>query len=307
MSSRMVLYLLLLVPALCFGANREMQELQRDVALLQQQVRDLQRSQDDKLGEMRAILNQTLDAAQKTATALAVLESGMRDRMRDQEKSVAAPVASLGAKVDTMANEFGGLRDSIADLTARFGKLQQQLVDLSSAVRTMQTPPAPPPGAVPLGGAPSGPGASGGPVPSAQDLYQTALRDRQGGKLDLALQEFNDYLKYYSNTDLAPNAQFYLGDIHYSQGSYTQAVSEFDAVLEKFSDNEKTDDALYMKGMSLVRMGQKTKGAQEFRELIRRFPRSDLAAKAREQLKALGLSAGVSTPARSIPARRGRR
>ena len=49
MKSRSLLVCLLLaVPALAPGASKEIKELQRDVALLQQQIKDLQRSQDEK-------------------------------------------------------------------------------------------------------------------------------------------------------------------------------------------------------------------------------------------------------------------
>jgi len=60
-------------------------------------------------------------------------------------------------------------------------------------------------------------GASGGPAPSADTLYSNGLRDITSGKYDLARQEFQDYLKHYGDTDLASNAQFYLGEIAYSQ------------------------------------------------------------------------------------------
>ena len=46
------------------------------------------------------------------------------------------------------------------------------------------------------------------------------MRDRSGGNLDLALQGFQEYLRYYGNTDLAPNAQFYIGQIHYDKNEF---------------------------------------------------------------------------------------
>ena len=45
-----------------FGASKEIQELQRDVALLQDQVRTLQRAQDEKFAAMQALVQQTLTA-----------------------------------------------------------------------------------------------------------------------------------------------------------------------------------------------------------------------------------------------------
>ena len=99
--------------------------------------------------------------------------------------------------------------------------------------------------------------------------------------MELAVQGFTDYLKYYGNTELAPNAQYYIADIHYSQGDLETALKEFDTVLEKYEDNNKTADALYMKGMTLVKNGRRrTDGATEFKELIKRFPNNDLAKKA---------------------------
>ncbi|MBM3773707.1 MAG: outer membrane protein assembly factor BamD [Acidobacteria bacterium] len=276
-----------------FGASKEMQQLQRDVAQLHEEIRDLQRAQNERLTALEVLLKQTLDTANRAVTNVAVLESGIRDRLREQEKSVTGPVASVGAKIDQMSHEFLALRESIADLTARMGKLQQQIVDLNNVVRSMQAPPPPPPGAAPSGAL---------NVPPAETLYQNALRDRSGGKTELALEQFADYVKHYGDTDLAPNAQYYIGEIYYSDGELEEAIKNFDLLLERYPDNEKTDDALYMKGVTLVKQRKLTQGAQEFRELLRRFPRSEHAPKAQAQLKAFGLSAPA--PARKAASRR---
>jgi tol-pal system protein YbgF len=132
---------------------------------------------------------------------------------------------------------------------------------------------------------------------SATDLYNNANRDRNGGKLDLALQEYGDYLRWYGNTDLAPNAQYYIAWIHASQGDYTSAIREYDAVLEKYPDNNKTPDAMYGKGVALSKMGRRTDGAREFQELIKRFPTNGLASQACTQLTNMGLRCptGAST------------
>ena len=54
---------LALAPAALFGANKEMVQLQRDVALLQEDVRTLQRSLDEKMSALRTLVEQTLAAA----------------------------------------------------------------------------------------------------------------------------------------------------------------------------------------------------------------------------------------------------
>src|SRR5271168_2944638 len=86
-----------------FGASKEIQELQRDVALLQDQVRTLQRGQDEKLAAMQALVQQTLDSVNRTTSALAVMENKFNDAMQQQRQSVSGPVASVGQKLDQMA------------------------------------------------------------------------------------------------------------------------------------------------------------------------------------------------------------
>jgi tol-pal system protein YbgF len=147
------------------------------------------------------------------------------------------------------------------------------------------------------GGAPAAAAVNDTPSMSASDLYANAQRDRQGGKLDLALQEFGDYVRWYGNTELAPNAQYYIASIHASQGDYDNAIREYDMVLEKYPDNNKTADAMYGKGVALARLGRRTDGAKEFQELIKRFPGNSLSGQACTQLTNMGLKC-PSAPAR---------
>jgi tol-pal system protein YbgF len=129
-------------------------------------------------------------------------------------------------------------------------------------------------------------------------LYQNATRDKLGGKNDLALQEFNDYLKYYGEAPLAPAAQFWVGSIQFDHGDFDDALNAFDLVLEKYPANNKTPDALYMKGRTLLKLNRRNDAAKEFRELIRRYPGSDATTKAKAQLKQMGLSAATSASRR---------
>lgn len=271
----LTLSVFLAAPFLSFAQRKEYVQLQRDIAILQDQVRTLQRSMDEKMAQMTLLIQQALDSVNKANTSLAVLENNVRERLREQEKSVAKPVATIGAKVDQMASESLAVKESIADLRVRLGRLEQQLVDIATAVRTLQAPPLPP-----------GEGGLGATV-SAETLYQNALRDKNGGNLDLAYKEFSDYLQSFGNTNLAPNAQYYIGEIHYLKGELDEAVRAFDLVLEKYQENDKTPDAHYMKGMALLKTGQRSKARDEFQTLIRRFPSSELADKAKSQLRVL--------------------
>jgi tol-pal system protein YbgF len=288
---RLILAVLFAFPVIGSAASKEIVELQRDVAQLQDQVRTLQSAFDIKIGALTVLVQQSVDAANKANTSIAGLQGGIQEQMRQQGKEVVGPVATVGNKIEEMANAFQQVQNSMADVTSRLGALEQQMKDLSNAVRTMQTPAAPPPSTT---GA-SAPGPTASAPPSGDMLYTNANRDRLGGKLDLALQEFTEYVKYYPDGALAPASQFWIGNIYFTQGDYDNALKAFDMVLERFpANNTKAPDALYWKGKTLLKLGKRTAAATQFHEVVRKYSGSEAAANARLQLKQMGLSSSTS-------------
>jgi tol-pal system protein YbgF len=214
--------------------------------------------------------------------------------------------ANSGARLDTMSTQVQGLSDNLEEIKSRLGKLNQQLVDLQNTVQSLDAKisgggaSAPAAGGVGSSGGtapssagaslpPAAPAAGGGPAPSADTLYSNGLRDITSGKYDLARQEFQDYLKHYGDTDLASNAQFFLGEIAYKQKQYDQAVSEYDKVLSTYPKSFKVVPAHLRKGMALLELGQKTQGVRELRDVIKRYPNTEEDRLARAKLKELGV------------------
>jgi TolA-binding protein len=291
-SSILFVCVLLAAPALAPGASREIQDLQRDVALLQQQIKDLQRSQDEKLATVIELARQAIDAANKANTGVAVVTNNIEKTLAPIQSSITAPLAGLNTRVNETSNDVRTLQQNVGDLAATLNRMQQQMEDVKRLVQTLQAPaPAP---AQPAAGAPGAPGvAPSGDKPqmSASDLYTSARSDMLANRTDLALQGFADFLRWYPAEKLAPNAQFYTGVIHYQAKNYDQAVKDFDLVLEHYTENPKTEEARLYKGRALVQIpGHKTEGVNEFRQLIKDYPKGDPARAACEELKGLGMN-----------------
>jgi TolA-binding protein len=297
--SRLTILLLALSP-LAFGASKEIMELQRDVAMLQDQVRNLQSTLDQKVAAIQTLTQQTLDSANRTNTAVAVMENRFEETMKKQELSLNAPVANVGQKLDQMSEDFRAVRESVLDMNTRMSKLDAKMADLQNLINATRSAPAAPPPA--LGTAPGDPNASQSPSGppagmQAETTYTNAFRDYQAGKSDIAIQEFTDYLKYFGNTNFAPDAQYYLADIYYRNKDYNNAMQNFDAVLEKYSENRRTPDAHYFKGMCLMGLGRNDAAAREFRDVYSRYVDldPDIAAKAKARLREMGLTVGATS------------
>ena len=284
------------------AVSREMVELQRDVTTLLQGQKDLQTQMTQEHTIQKTLIEQSSDTVSK-----------LNGTMSSLEKSVQDVQANSGARLDTMSTQVQGLSDNLEEIKSRLGKVNQQLADLQNSVQNIDSriagggPISANSGASPSGGGSLPPsvgsvvppstysnGSSSGPTPSADTLYSNGLRDITSGKYDLARSEFQDYLKYYGDTDLASNAQFYLGEIAYSQKQYDQAVDEYDKVLSNYPKSFKLAPARLKKGMALIELGQKNPGIKELREVVKRYPGTEEERRARAKLKELGVPAAAA-------------
>src|SRR5215475_8772931 len=283
----------LMGPSPVAAVAREIIELQRDVTNILQGQKDLSSQMTQDHTVMKTLVEQSGDNVGK-----------LNATMNSLQKSVQDVQANSGARLDTMSTQVQGVSDNLEEIKSRLGKLNQQLVDLQNTVQSLDAKisgaGAAPAGSVPAGGStgtPTGAASTApgvGAAPSADTLYSNGLRDITSGKYDLARSEFQDYLKHYGDTDLASNAQFYLGEIAYSQHQYDQAVSEYDRVLTNYPKSFKLAPAHLKKGMALIELNQKTAGVKELREVVKRYPGTEEERRARARLKELGVAVTAS-------------
>jgi TolA-binding protein len=284
---RLLILGLALGPAFLMGQKKEdIIAIQRDLANVEDQLKQLQHAQDDKLAQLQSMLQQAVDASGHVNTGLAAVQKELDAKLSDQQLKLVAPLATLGAKIDQMADDLRSMSVNIADLTRKMDSLSTRMDDVSSAVRSIQAPPQAP--------APSGAtGAPGGtqaqvPAVSSEQAWTNAFGDYQKGNQQLAMQEFNDIVKNYPNTDTAANAQYYIGYMYLNAQQYDDAVKAFDVLLG-FNENSKTQDALYYKAVSQLKAEHRTAAKDSFLEFLRRYPTSVHADQAKKDLHLLGV------------------
>jgi tol-pal system protein YbgF len=277
---------------------REIIELQRDVTSLLQGQKDIQTQMTQDHTVQKTLIEQSSDSVNKLNSTMAGLQKSVQDVQ-----------ANSGTRLDTMSTQVQGLSDNLEEIKSRIGKLNQQLVDLQNSVQSIDarlsggTPSTPggAPAVNPGGNSGAGPGpgsasaSPAGPPPSADTLYSNGLRDLTSGKYDLARGEFDDYLKYYGDTDLASNAQYWLGEIAYAQKDYQGAVTQYDKVINNFPKSFKIQSAHFKKGLALLELGQKNAGVKELREVVKRYPGTEEERRARAKLKDMGVAVSAST------------
>jgi tol-pal system protein YbgF len=264
-----VLAILWLGAAPVGAASKEMIQLQTQVQQLQEQMTAMQRGFDERMGVMTNLVEKDTDAVNKVVGALGGLQVTLQKQQTDS-----------GSRTDQVSGQLQALNDTMDELKVRLSKVTKQLEDMQSAQQSIQAQQATQQAAVQA--------AAAAPPPDV--LYNNALRDYNGGKDDLAVQEFSDYIKFYPNTDLSGNCYFYLGEIQFRQQNYQQAVQSYDQVLQNFPSGNKAASAQLKKGFALIELGKQEDGVVELRHVVQRYPKAPEALQARERLHKMGVS-----------------
>ena len=270
----------LLIPALglmlsapAWGVNRELVELQTQVQQLQDQITNIKQSLDERMGVLKNLMDQNTDSINKVTAAISSMQTTLQKQQSDTSNHV-----------DQLSGQLQALNDSLDELKARLGKVTKTLEDLQTAQQNMAAQAT----------QQQQQQQQAMNVQPPDVLYNNALRDYNGGNADLAKQEFSDYVKYYPNTDLAGNANFYLAEIAYRAGDYPTAIKGYDQVLQSFPDGNKAASAELKKGFAQIESGQKDAGVTTLRHVVQRYPRSNEALQAKERLRKLGVATTAS-------------
>lgn len=257
-----------------WAVNKEIVQIETQLQMLQEQMTGMQRTFDERMGVMKNLVEQNTDTMNKLAGSIDKLQTTIQKQQTDS-----------GTHSDQLSGQIQSLNDSIDELKARLGKVSKQLEDLQAAQQTLAAQTAQSAQAV----------QQQQQAPPPDVLYNNGLRDYNAGKMDLATQEFQDFMKFYPSTDLAGNASFYLAEIEFKAGNYAQAAKDYDKVIENFPAGNKVAAAHLKKGYAFAELGQKDAAAAELQTLIQRFPRAAEAAQAREKLQQLGVAPAKRT------------
>jgi tol-pal system protein YbgF len=260
------------------AASKEMIRLQADMTLLQQQVRDLQKSFDTQNAVIQKLIEQL-------SSQVNILKASVEEVKNSNQQTQAA----VSAKVESVSGQFSAVNSSLDLVLDRISKLSQQLAETKAKVEVLETPPA----------SSAATGRSGPPSP--EELYNTAYGDFVKGNYELARQGFEEYLKNYPDTELSDNAQYWIGECYYAQRKFSDAVQGFDKVVQNYPRGDKAAAALLKKAYSLLELKNNDAGIRELRQVIQKYPGTDSAQLAKDRLSSMGVAVSEKSPAPKRP------
>jgi len=114
--------------------------------------------------------------------------------------------------------------------------------------------------------------------------YQTAFNLLKDSQYDRAIAAFQKFLIVYSDSSLADNAQYWLGEAYYVNKSYPEAQGAFQRVVDKYPQSRKRPDALLKIGYCQYELKQWDSAKGTLSKVATQFPDTPAGHLAQQRL-----------------------
>lgn len=263
-------------PSPASAANREHDQIMADIRMLQEQTQQLQ----IVLGTLTKALEQ------------------INGRLDEQANTNRKSFADQKLLVDTLSSDVRVVREKLDETNVRLTSLSQDVEGVRDMIPQMAPPTTalPPagtePGAVPEGTAAQQPAPAAPPTPvgtgtTPRRLFETAYADYTAGQWSLSIQGFETYLKTYPKSELADDAQYYIGEAYAGDSKYRDAAAAYEKVIRDYPDGDFVPEAWYKVGVSYERLTQPDKAREAFEHVVKNYANSPAATLAKQRLEAL--------------------
>ena len=212
------------------------------------------------------------EAAQSDSARRMEIQRVMRS-MQSLTDSVSAIATRLTRLRADMQGRVSAIEEDTRRLQELAGQSQSRMQELRAAVESR----AP---------APTTAGTTA-PVPGPNQLYQLGRDQLLRGSTAAARTAFEDLLTRYPDSDLAADAQFYVGETHAAEGNAEAADQAYARVASAYPRSPRAATATYKRAVAAEGARRTREARQLYNEVISKFPRSDEAALARDRLRDL--------------------
>ena len=227
--------------------KQSLDDLRAEVTILGRQVQAMQDGQTRNSGQLNTLVTQIID----TVSAIKQAQS----RVSESSSSAITQVSGLGEQLSATNQRIDRLSEQVAEVK----RLVENLPKLPTF--TQITP--------------------GNP----DQLFAAAYGDYSKGNYDLAMSEFRQYVEVYPTSEMADNAQYWIGECLAAKKQYPEALAELDKVGMLFPKGDKVPTARYKKALILKETGQPDLALVECQALSKLYPKSNEATLCKQQFQ----------------------
>ena len=249
-------------------ARRAILDLRQKVDQMQQQSAQMQQQSAEQL------------RSYKNESALSV------EQLNSQSEQLNAQLNQLRRSVLELSNMIESLR---SELASSFGKNEQLARDLADAQRlqkdivqgTEDRLKRLEPSKVSVDG------LEFMAAPAEIREYDSALATMRKGDFAQALPAFSEFVRRYPSSGYQPSALFWLGNLHYAQRNYKEALSQYMALVNSAPAHLRAPEALLSIANCQLELKDPKASRKTLEELVKGYAESEAASLAKARLAKL--------------------
>jgi tol-pal system protein YbgF len=218
---------------------------------------------DEEARRQIADVRRQVEAQAKT---LARIESEVTDKkalleLVNQIEALKGEIAALRGQLEVANNRVEGLdkrqKDLYVDLDARLRKFETARIETEKQQAS---------------------------AAAEQQAYEAGLNQFKANNYGSAIQSLQAFLASYPQSQLAPSAQYWIGNAHYALRDYKNAIAAQQKLIATWPDSAKAPDAMLNIASSQAEAGDVNGSRNTLRTLVSKYPNSPAAEQAKVRL-----------------------
>jgi tol-pal system protein YbgF len=245
--------------AACVTTAQEGEQMRQDIAALRA---DLKKEVDTANAERQKLAEEQAQKAKALQDALDALNRAARksgaDLAVDLEKAQ-NDISALRGQNEVLQHRLDAIEKTLAEQQKTLEAVNQFVAQRQKDIDKAEHP------------------------TDRMGIYSLARQKLDAGQIPRARELFQDFLSRFPKDELAPNAQYWLGETYYAEKKWNDAIVEFQKVLKEYKGSDKVPDALLKIGMCFQAQGDCDNAKLFYEEVMQAHKSSPLAKTAREK------------------------
>ena len=251
----------LLATGACFATREDVQVLRNEMAGMRAEAARADTAQQREFSQIIRTLGVVQDS-------LGLVSS----RMMKMQGDVRGDLYSMGQQLIQIQELTGQSQRRLQELRSSLEQRNEDIVGADSGAGVPDS---------------TGAGRPQAGTPGPNEIFELSLDQLRRGSAGAAITGFQTLLQQYPSADIAPDAQFYLGEAYRTDGNLAAADSAYAVVVEKYPSSQRAATALYKRALYMESQGNLTGARAALNQLIQKYPRSDEAGLARDHLRSM--------------------
>jgi tol-pal system protein YbgF len=214
--------------------SARIEDMKTEMITLEQQVQSLRDAINKAGGEQRGLIGQIIRNTSAIRRSQLTLSTNSRDASTE--------IASIGERITET-------HERLERLSEQFAVLKKMIEGVPKQPAFAQITPGDP-----------------------EQLFALAYSDYSHGNYALAISEFQQYVETYPDSEMADNAEYWIGEILYAQKRYEDAIEVFSHVYNISPRGDKVAIALYKRALALAEMGRRDDAVAQLNALVKAYP-----------------------------------